>query len=226
MPERDPCTCGGCVNTFSTKQAESDLTRYRRNGPDATTRALIEAIRAQGIEGASLLDVGGGIGAIQLELLAAGLGTAESVDASEAYVAVARREAERRGLADRTSHRFGTLTELAEECAEADIVTLDKVVCCNADLPLLLGDVVARARRMIGLVYPRDRWWNGLFSRCLAAWGWLTRDPTRWYLHTDAEIDGILRGAGFERREVQRSLIWQVALYVRPFDQRSVSPSS
>jgi hypothetical protein len=225
MPEREPCTCG-CVNTFSTKDAEHDLAAYRRDGPGSATRALIDAIRAQGIEGASLLDVGGGIGAIQLELLAAGLGTAVAVEASEGYVALARTEAARRGFADRATHRFGTLADLADEVGPADVVTLDKVVCCNADLPLLLGDVVLRARRMVGLVYPRDRWWNGIGAAALAAWGRLTRDSTRWYLHREAEVDGILTSAGFERRDVDRTIIWQVALYVRPAAQVSGGASS
>ena len=218
MPDREPCSCG-CVNTFSTKDAEDDLRSYRRDGPGSVTQSLIDAIRAEGIEGASLLDIGGGVGAIQLELLAAGLGTATSVDASEAYVAIARAEADRRGFADRTSHRIGTLTDLADEVGPADVVTLDKVVCCNADLPLLLGDVVLRARRMVGLVYPRDRWWNGIAAAVLAVWGRLTRDTTRWYVHSEADLDDILTSGGFERREIDRTFIWQVALYVRPGDQ-------
>ena len=221
MPEREPCTCG-CVNTFSVKDAEHDLAAYRRDGPSSTTRALIDAIRAQGIEGASLLDVGGGIGAIQLELLAAGLGTAVAVDASEGYVALARSEAARRGFAARATHRFGTLADLADEVGPADVVTLDKVVCCNADLPLLLGDVVLRARRMVGLVYPRDRWWNAIGAAAIGAWGRLTRDSTRWYLHREAEVDGTLTSAGFERLDVDRTIVWQVALYVR---RSAVSPA-
>ena len=225
MPDREPCTCG-CVNTFTTKAAEDDLRSYRQDGAGAATQSLIDAIRAEGIEGASLLDVGGGIGAIQLELLGAGLATAVSVDASEGYVSIARSEAARRGFADRTSHRLGTLADLADEVGPADIVTLDKVVCCNADLPLLLGDVVLRARRIVGLVYPRDRWWNAIGAAVLATWGWLTRDSTRWYLHSEAEVDGILKSAGFERRDVDRTLIWQVALYVRPDAQVSGSTSS
>ena len=68
---------------------------------------------------------------------------------------------------------------------------------------------------MVGLVYPRDRWWNRIAARVLAAFGWITRDPTRWYLHGTPAIDAILRNAGFERRDVDKSLIWQVVLYVR-----------
>jgi hypothetical protein len=68
---------------------------------------------------------------------------------------------------------------------------------------------------MVGLVYPRVTWWNKIAARVLAAWGWLTRDSIRWHLHANADIDGILRRAGFVRRDIDRTLIWQVALYVR-----------
>ena len=224
MPD-EPCRCG-CVNTFSTKDAEADLERYRRQGADGTTRALIDAIKGQRIDGASLLDVGGGIGAIQLELLAAGLGTSASVDASEAYIEVARAEATRRGFGERATHRLGSLGEVAEEVAPADIVTLDRVVCCSADLPALLGTAVDRARRMVGLVYPRPTWWNRLAARAINAFGWLTRDPTRWHLHPEAEIRAILDRAGFVRHDVDRSFIWQVALYVRPGHELPLRPSS
>lgn len=212
-PVSPRCACG-CVNTFPTREAEKDLKRYLEKGPDATTRTLIEAIKGQGIEGATLLDVGGGIGAIQLELLAAGLGRAQSVDASEAYVSVARAEAARRGYSDRVEHRLGRLADLGDEVAQADIVTLDRVVCCDPDLRSMLDTVTARARRVVGLVYPRVTWWTRLFARAEAAVDWLTRDPTRWHLHPEEAIDGAFRRAGFERVEVDRTLVWQVVLYV------------
>ncbi|MEO5705355.1 MAG: hypothetical protein ABIR64_10260, partial [Candidatus Limnocylindrales bacterium] len=77
------------------------------------------------------------------------------------------------------------------------------------------GRAAEKAQRMVGLVYPRDRWWNRIAARGLAAFGWITRDSTRWHLHATPAIDKILRDAGFERREIERSLIWQVVLYVR-----------
>src|SRR5512143_605941 len=146
MAENTPCTCG-CANTFSTKEADADLRSYRSSGPTSSTRALIEALVAEGVDGATLLDVGGGIGAIQLELLPAGAASAEIVDATEAYVAVARAEAERRGYGDRTRGRVGDFVSLAPEVDAADIVTLDKVVCCYSDMPALLGRAAAHARR-------------------------------------------------------------------------------
>ncbi len=213
MPDRPACDC--CPNTFSTKDAEGDLKRYFEKGPDKTTRELIDAIAARGIEGATVLDIGGGIGAVQLELLAAGAARAESVDATEAYVEAGRAAAERRGFGDRTSGRVGDFVALAPEIGAADVVTLDRVVCCYPDMPALLGAAAEHARRVLGLVYPRDAWWNRVAARLIGAWGWLTRDTTRWYLYDDRQIDQLLRSAGFARREVARDLIWQVVLYER-----------
>src|SRR4051794_41020656 len=112
MTDRPPCDCG-CANVFSTKEADADVKRYREKGPDSSTKALIEALTAEGVEGQTLLDIGAGIGAIQLDLLAAGLAHAESVDATEAYVVAAREEAERRGFGERVAGRVGDFVVVA-----------------------------------------------------------------------------------------------------------------
>jgi SAM-dependent methyltransferase len=215
MPERRPCDCGCTPNTFSDRDAAGDLKRYLEKGPDKTTRALIHAILEEGVEGTKVLDVGGGIGAIQLELLAAGAARAEAVDASEAYIETASAEAERRGYGDRTTGQVGNFVELASSIEPADIVTLDRVVCCYPDVDALLGAAADKATRLVGLVYPRDIWWNRVVGRAMNAMGWLTRDPTRWYLYRTARVDGIMRRAGFAGREIKRDWIWQVVLYRR-----------
>jgi len=215
MPERRPCDCGCTPNTFSDRDAADDLKRYLEKGPDKTTRALVDAIVAEGVEGTSVLDVGGGIGAIQLELLAAGAARAQAVDASEAYIETARAEAERRGYGNRTNGRIGNFVELATSIEPADVVTLDRVVCCYPDVDALLGAAADRATRIVGLVYPRDIWWNRVVGRVMNALGWLTRDPTRWYLYRAEQVDGIMRRAGFAGRQITRDWVWQVVLYRR-----------
>jgi hypothetical protein len=225
MTDRPPCDCG-CANVFSSKEAEGDLKRYRKNGPESSTQALIDALIAEGVDGATLLDIGAGIGAIQLGLLAAGAARSASVDATEAYVEAAREEAVRRGFGDRAAGRVGDFVALAPELAPADIVTLDKVVCCYRDMPALLGRAAERATRLIGLVYPREIWWNRLASRVIAAWGWLTRDPTRWILHRHADIDAVLARAGFERHDVRRELLWQVSIYRRRDVEKAIAPTT
>ena len=82
---------------YDEKVAAADLRRYRKNGPRPWTRTLIEAIKAEGVAGATLLDIGGGIGVIQHELLDSGAARATSVEASSAYLSAARSESDRRG---------------------------------------------------------------------------------------------------------------------------------
>lgn len=215
MPAPTPCNCPTCPNLFSAKAAENGLKRYRRHGPDATTRALIAAIAEEGVQGSALLDIGGGIGAISLELLGAGVASAESVDASAPYIEVAEAEAARRGYAERTTYRIGDFVAVADEVPPADIVTLDRMICCYGDVASLLARSADHARRMVGLVYPRDDWWVRAMARVLNAGSRLVRRPLRWYIHGESVISGLMIDAGFERRVLRRFMLWRVVLYVR-----------
>lgn len=87
---------------FDQKRAIRDLRDYRKHGPAATTQALIDALVSAGVQQRTLLDIGGGVGAIQYELLNAGAREATSVDVSAAYLDAARSEAERRGIVGRS----------------------------------------------------------------------------------------------------------------------------
>ncbi|MBI2171194.1 MAG: hypothetical protein HYU30_04125 [Chloroflexi bacterium] len=80
------CQCQGIEDFFSSRLAARELKHYRKKGPWKTTTMLIEALKREGLSGATLLDIGGGVGAIQHELLKASAGSATNVDASTAYL--------------------------------------------------------------------------------------------------------------------------------------------
>ncbi len=101
----DCCQCQGIEGLFNQREAARRLKAFQRKGSETSTRVLLDALRAAGIEGATLLDIGGGIGAIQLELLGAGASSATDVDASTAYISAARDEAARRGFGDRVTYQ-------------------------------------------------------------------------------------------------------------------------
>ncbi len=103
----DCCQCQGIEAKFDQKYVTKKLDKYRRQGPKETTRQLIEALQAEGVEGMTLLDIGGGVGDIQHELLKSGVRTAINNEASTAYVEACRAEAERQGHADRVRHLQG-----------------------------------------------------------------------------------------------------------------------
>ena len=215
--------CGlGCAcavgNEFDERQARRDLETFRRNGADRTTGWLIEGLgggAGSGVDGASVLDIGAGIGAVHLALLAAGAATALDVDGSPAYVSVAAAEARRAGVDDRVRHETGDFVELAPAIEPADLVALDRVVCCYPDASTLVGLAAERARRRIGLVYPRDTWWIRAGGRVFNVVGRLTRARLRIWIHRTAEIDAIVRAAGFVPRLERATRIWQVVVYER-----------
>lgn len=210
------CQCEGIEALFDGRQANRDLRAYLRRGPKETTRLLVDALRAEGVAGATLLDVGGGVGAISLALLPAGAQRATDVDASRAYLDVARAEAQRRGYGERVTYRHGDFVTLASEIEPADIVTLDRVVCCYHDMPALVAASAAKARRLYGLVYPRDDWWVRSFNAAQNVTLRLSRHAYRSFVHSTRAVDAIVRGAGLERRLAHRGAIWQMVLYARP----------
>src|SRR5258708_35229766 len=91
------CQCQGIETRFTQRKAEKDLKAYRRKGPARSTRILLDALWAEEIDGATLLNIGAGIGAIQLELLRAGIQGATDVDARSGFLAVAEAESADRG---------------------------------------------------------------------------------------------------------------------------------
>ena len=209
----DCCAC--YADKFDDARADDDLARYRRDGPSHTTRLLLDALRAEGVADATLLDVGGGVGVVQHELLAAGVRETVAVDASRAYLSAARGEAERRGTADRTTFLHGDFVALAPEIATADIVTLDRVICCYPDMDVLVAASASRARRLYGIVVPRDTWWVRAVEGAGNLLRRLQRRDFRSYIHRLADIDAAVLAQGLHRCFSGGTLKWQVWVYVR-----------
>ncbi len=207
--------CQGIERFFDSKQAQADLEDYRRNGPPHQTRLLLDALRSAGVEGRSLLDIGGGIGAIQHELIKAGISAVTDVDASSAYLNAAKEEAGRIGYADRVRYVHGDFVALAEQIEMADVVTLDRVLCCYPDVRALVNLSSARAGRLYGIVYPRYTWWARLAGKVINSLLRLQRTPFRFFTHAPDEVEAVLRENGLRRTFHRNSGFWQVAVYSR-----------
>jgi magnesium-protoporphyrin O-methyltransferase len=176
---------------------------------------LIEAVKrlAHGVEGMTLLDIGGGVGAIQQELLRAGLEKATDVDASGAYLKAAQEEAERQGHSDKVSYRHANFVEVAGEIAPADIVTLDRVICCFNDMEELVGLSADKAGKLYGVVYPRDTWWVRSAVFAGNVWLRITRNPFRAFVYHTRDVERVVREKGLERRFYKKAGPWQVVVY-------------
>ena len=209
------CQCREIESVFDRSLAEDELARARRRGPPRTTRMLLAAIQAHGVAGRTLLDIGGGVGTIQHELLAAGLKEAVDVDASSAYLKAARKEARRRGFEERVQYHHGNFVELARGIRKADIVTLDRVICCFDDVNELVEASAGKARRLYGLVYPRDAWWTRMGVWSINFMRRLRRDDFRIFAHPTRVVESILGSHGLRRIFRRGWGMWQVALFAK-----------
>ncbi len=210
------CQCQGVEEEFNPRLARRQLRRYRKRGPKKTTSWLIQAIIDHRLSSPSLLDIGGGIGEIQHELAdKAAAARVTNVDASSAYQDRAREEAERIGYSEKTEYVYGDFVEVNDRVAASDVVTLDRVICCYDDVDALVMRSAEKARRLYGLVYPREKWWTRLGFRLLNTIQRLRRASFRAFLHPESHVHDLLAQLGFERTFYRHDLIWQVAVYHR-----------
>jgi len=206
--------CVGIAQEFDDGMARRELRSYRRRGPSKTTRMMLGAIRRFGVERATFLDVGGGVGVIQHELIEAGAAAGTSVDASPAYLETARAEAERRGYAARMRYVLGDFVETSSALDPADVVTLDRVICCYHDMPALVDSAASRSRRLVGLVFPRSEKWLVRFGvRLINLVQTLRRRPFRVFAHRAEDVRTRLEHRGFARTFLGTSFFWQVHVY-------------
>ena len=154
-------SCSGCAfgDTadlhFNREKVAKELLRYRRKGPGSTTRGLRDGIALAGLNQGTLLDIGGGLGILSLELLDLGMNRAVVVDASSAYLEAGSGEAARRGHSASIEFVHGDFLVATGQVAPSTVVTLDRVVCCYPFYKPLLEQALQRAERGFAFSYPQ-----------------------------------------------------------------------
>jgi hypothetical protein len=213
------CSCCAFGNTadghFNADKVAKELAQYRRKGPGPTTRRLRDGLVSAGLREGTLLDIGGGLGILSLELLDAGFSRAVVVDASSAYLAVAAEEATRRGRSAFTEFTHGDFLIVAGRLAPSSVVTLDRVVCCYPSYEPLLKHALQLASTAFAMSYPRDRW----FVRAGIWFENATRrrkgNPFRTFVHPPSEMVRIIQGAGFRLASRRRTPAWSCDVFVK-----------
>jgi SAM-dependent methyltransferase len=162
-----------------------------------------------------LLDIGSGVGALTFELLDRGLAEAIDVDLSSAYVAAASEEAARLGRTDSVRFVHGDFVGIAGQLPAADIVTLDRVICCYSEYERLLHESVRHADRYFALSYPRDVWYVRTWVGAQNLARQLRRNPFRTFVHPASAMDHLIRRAGLELVSRSCTRAWCADVYVR-----------
>jgi hypothetical protein len=203
----------GCCSTdyrrmFSRKFAARDLARYRERGLTQTERDLVAL--CGDVSGESVLEVGGGIGALQLELLDAGAVSATNVELSGGYEDAAAELAAGREIT-RVVGDF-----VAEEIEPHDVVLMHRVVCCYPDADALVAAAADRTQRVLALTLPQQRPWIGFGLGAVNLWLRIRRCGFRTYQHSFERVEQSAAQHGLRLAErVPRGRIWESAAFVR-----------
>jgi 2-polyprenyl-3-methyl-5-hydroxy-6-metoxy-1,4-benzoquinol methylase len=204
-----------CCNTraysrfFNKRFARKIAKKYRKRGLDETAQFMADFLRDGGIEGATVLEIGGGVGEIEIELLKAGAGRAVNLELSPEYDEEGRKLAEENGVADRIERRIHDIAESPVD--PADVVVLHRVVCCYPDYERLLGAAADHARRALVFSYPPRNLASRAFIAALNFSLRVMRSEYRSFAHPPAAMLAVLDRKGLRRTFAHHGLVWQVA---------------
>jgi magnesium-protoporphyrin O-methyltransferase len=204
------CDPRGCDKFFNRRFARRAAARYRKRGVDKTARQMIAFVEQRGIEDATVLEVGGGVGEIQLELLKRGASHTVSLELSAAYDEEARKLLREARLEDRADRRIRDIAVSADGVERADVCVLHRVVCCYPDYERLLTSVAEHAQRLVVFSYPR----RNAMSRLVVAAGNLNFKllgrEFRTFVHPPDAMLNVLTRRGLRPTFDHHGLVWRV----------------
>jgi 2-polyprenyl-3-methyl-5-hydroxy-6-metoxy-1,4-benzoquinol methylase len=209
------CNPRGCDRFFTPRLARRAARRYREKGLDKTARRMVAFLEQQGIDGATVLEVGGGVGELQIELLKKGAARTVNLELSPAYDEEAMGLLREAGVEGRAERRLHDLAADPEAIEAADVVVLHRVVCCYPDYERLLGAAAEHARRLLIFSYPPHHAASRLLIAAQNLFFRLRRIEFRTFAHPPARMLAVLEERGLRRTYADHPLIWQIAGFER-----------
>lgn len=211
----DCCEPQGYDETFSARFARRMARRYRRRGLSRTARAIVAFLTDRGIDGASILEIGGGVGELHVELLRRGAAAATNLEIATNYEVEAAQLLELTRMTARVERRFLDIAQVPDEAEPADVVVLHRVVCCYPDYERLLGAASNKTIRLLVFSYPPR---NIATRAMLSAANTLRRlkgDCFREFLHPPVEMRNVAAQSGLRDTYRWRGFGWRVVGFER-----------
>jgi magnesium-protoporphyrin O-methyltransferase len=208
------CCARDYEKVFGRKTADRDARKFRRRGLRGSAQALAEL--AGDVRGGSVLEVGGGVGAIEIELLEAGAVRATNVELAATYEDAAGALLAERGLSERVDRRIGDFVAEADAVEPHDVVVMHRVVCCYPDVDTLVGIAAQHARERMVLTYPQERRVLRTAISLVNAAMRVRGSTFQVYLHPVDRIAAAAEAHGLTLAERRRhGFVWESAAFAR-----------
>jgi 2-polyprenyl-3-methyl-5-hydroxy-6-metoxy-1,4-benzoquinol methylase len=204
------CDPRGCNELFGPRFARHVASRYRKRGLDKTAARMVTYLVDRGIDGASVLEIGGGVGEIQLELLGKGASRTTNLELVDAYETDAIDLAEAAGMRDRMTRRQIDIAARPDEVEAHDIVVLHRVVCCYPDYQRLLSAAADHAKRLLVFSHPPRNWLSRTFTRLQNVGFGVMGRSFRTFAHPPTAMVAVAEGCGMRTDYSYSGPIWQV----------------
>ena len=203
------CTPTGYRTIFGANTVARDARRYRRKGLTGSAQWLLHALTSDGVTERSLVEVGGGIGSLQIELLKAGADHAVNVEIIDSYETIARSLITEHHLESRADRLIADFAEHPERAPAADVVIMHRVICCYPDPDALMAAACAHASERVAITIPREAWWVKLGFQTMNAWFRLRRIAFRGYVHPPDRMIEVADSRGFHATHHERGRLWE-----------------
>ncbi|TAK62269.1 MAG: class I SAM-dependent methyltransferase [Bacteroidetes bacterium] len=208
------CSLQG-TNDFFSSQSKRYLKTFHKKGLGKEQKYLLEGIATLDIQGCTALEVGCGVGGLHLTLMQHGVDYATGIDISEGMIAGARQLARELGLEKRVTYHVGDIVNLNEHIREADIVLLDKVVCCYEQVLRLIEVSSKKSVRVFAFTYPNPNFLVKISFKGLIALGVLLKWKFRPYWHDWNALLHTLETYGFTQTYNNSTIMWNICVMKR-----------
>ena len=209
------CDARGCDQFFDSGFARRTADRYRKHGLSRTAARIVDLASRHGVRDATVLEIGGGVGDIQLELLKRGAAKATNLELSPGYEEEAARLLAESGFTGRVERRLHDIAADPDAVEPADVVVLNRVVCCYPDYRRLLSAAAGHARQLVVFSHPPR---NPVSRTVIGAENLrnrLTGREFRAYVHPPGAMLAVLAERGMRPVSPTQGRLWRVEAVAR-----------
>ncbi len=177
--------------------------------------SIVEYLKDQSLEGSSLLEVGGGVGDLQVGLLKAGVAKSINIELSPGYEEAAAELMRAEGLEERMQRRIGDFVERKDELETADTVVLNRVVCCYPWMEPMMRASAEKTGRFLAVAVPQEKWWIKAALGIGNAFMRLRGCGFRAFVHPIEGIESVAAEEGLVVVHRDNNRFWQALVWER-----------